>query len=125
MKKTFSAFSTPDNPSVSSEQPAPQVRPAIRSLARKLRRLGRWAVILSALLGLFAAHAAHAKLGFMILLPSGLLLIALAGYLVKQIKFLKFKLVGRQAELFAYVLGGCALIGLMQVLIERFILHSS
>ena len=124
MKKTFSAFSSLGTPSTAEKPPVPQVRPSIRSLARKLRRLGRWAVLLSALVGLLAAHAAHAKLGFMILLPSGLILIAVAGYLVKQIKFLKFKLVGREAELFAYVLGGCALIGLIQVLLERFILHS-
>jgi hypothetical protein len=79
-------------------------------------------MLVSFLMGLFAGNIAHAKLGFMILLPCGLLLIAISAYMIKQVKFYRFKLAGRDAELFAFIMGGCALIGLIQVLVEKFIL---
>ena len=123
MKKTFSAFPvvdrTPDKPG----HDTPAIRPAVRSLAQWARRLGRWAMLMSFIVGLFAAKVAHARLGFMILLPCGLILIAISSYLLKQVKFHKIRLVGSDAELFAYVIGGCALIGIIQVLLEKFVIH--
>ena len=124
MKKTFSAFPLVDSKPNQSGQEAPAIRPAIRSLAHWIRRVGRWALWVSFVVGLFAAKVAHAKLGFMILLPCGLILIAVSSYLLKQVKFYKIRLVGRDAELFAYVMGGCALIGIIQVLVEKFVLHT-
>ena len=104
---------------------AAEIHPAIRFLAKWLRRLGRMAMGISFVVGFFAPRAADAKLGFMILLPVGIILIAAGGYLEKQIKFYKFRLAGREAQLFALVVGGCALIALIQVLVQRFILHTT
>ncbi len=123
MKKTL--FSLPfksENPVQNAGQ-VTKIHPAVRSLAKLFRRIGRGAMLVSFLMGLFAGNIAHAKLGFMILLPCGLLLIAISAYMIKQVKFYRFKLAGRDAELFAFIMGGCALIGLIQVLVEKFILH--
>ena len=80
---------------------------------------------ISFVVGFFAPRATDAKLGFMILLPVGMILITAGGYLEKQIKFYKFRLADREAQLFALVVGGCALIALIQVLVQRFILHTA
>lgn len=122
--KTFSAYAENDADRNRSVPQADEVHPAIRFLAAWLRRLGRGAMVTSFVVGFFAGRVAHAKLGFMILLPAGMILIAAGGYLVKQIKFYRFRLAGREAQLFALVVGGCALIALIQVLVKRFILHT-
>lgn len=124
MKKTFSAFPIVDSKSDKLNHETPAIRPAVRWLAQWARRLGRWAMLLSFVVGLFAAKVAHAKLGFMILLPCGLILIAISSYMLKQVKFYKIRLVGSDAELFSYVIGGCALIGIIQVLLEKFVLDA-
>ena len=124
MKKTFSAYAVQEQKSKQLVVQPAEIHPAIALLAKWLRHIGRMAMIISFIVGLFAARLIHAKLGFMILLPVGIILITTAGHLTKQIKFYKFRLAGREAELFAYVVGGCALIALIQIVVQRFVLHT-
>lgn len=123
MKRISSSYSSKVDKHFENRQQIVQLHPAIKSVAKSLRRLGRAAMFVSFVAGLFAIKITDAKLGFAILLPCGLILIAISAYLIKQVKFAKYKFSGREAELFAYVVGGCALIGLIQVLVERFLLQ--